>query len=449
VCCAFFARLWEEGFLTERKRTSEISGLYTLGIAQRQRLVQEWANLADDEVAALEASLPLEQADKMIENVVGRCALPLGIATHFLVNGVEYLVPMAIEEASVVAGASFAAKLFRQGGGFQAQALGREMIGQIQVLGLADLDAAERALREAQVRILRHADFLQSGLAARGGGARGLEIRRFPESPVGPMLVVHLLFDTVDAMGANAINSLAEGLAPMIEEITGGRVNLRILSNLTDRRMARAEGRIPAQALARYGMSGQEVMERILEAAALAEVDPYRAATHNKGIMNGIDAVALATGNDWRALEAGAHAYAARNGRYTSLTRWWRTETGDLAGSLEMPLAVGVVGGATRSHPTARLALKILGVQSAAQLAEVMAAVGLAQNFAALRALATEGIQRGHMALHARQVAVAAGAQPHEVDIVADRMVAENNIRAQRAEEILRLLRTHSENADS
>lgn len=435
--------------MTERTRTSELSGFYTLDLAQRRRLVQGWANLSDDEATVLEASLPLEQADKMIENVVGRCALPLGIATHFLVNGVDYLVPMAIEEPSVVAGVSFAAKLFRHGGGFQAQATGREMIGQIQVLDIANLDEAERAVREAEPRILRHADFLQSGLVARGGGARGLEIRHFTESPVGPMLVVHLHFDTVDAMGANAINTLAEGLAPMIEEITGGRVNLRILSNLTDRRIARAEGRIPAQALARYGMSGEEVRERILEAAALAEVDPYRAATHNKGIMNGVDAVALATGNDWRALEAGAHAYAARSGRYTSLSRWWRTETGDLAGSLEMPLAVGIVGGATRSHPTARLALKILGVQTASQLAEVMAAVGLAQNLAALRALATEGIQRGHMALHARQIAIAAGAQPDEVDLIADRMVAENNIRPQRAEEILRAIRSHSENADS
>lgn len=434
--------------MTERVHTSEISGFYTLDIAQRKRLVQEWANLSDDEAAALEASLPLEQADKMIENVVGRCALPLGIATHFLVNGVDYLVPMAIEEPSVVAGVSFAAKLFRQGGGFKAQALGREMIAQIQVLGLADLDEAERALREAESRILRHADFLQSGLVARGGGASGLEVRRFSDSPVGPMLVVHVLFDTVDAMGANAVNTIAEGLAPMVEDITGGRVNLRILSNLTDGRMARAEGRVPVHALARYGIGGEQVLERILEAAALAEVDPYRAATHNKGIMNGVDAVAVATGNDWRALEAGAHAYAARSGRYTSLSRWWRTETGDLAGSLEMPLAVGIVGGATRVHPTARLALKILGVRTASELAEVMAAVGLAQNFAALRALATEGIQRGHMALHARQIAIAAGATPDEVDIIADRMVAENNIRPQRAEEILKDIRTRSENAD-
>jgi hydroxymethylglutaryl-CoA reductase len=341
--------------------------------------------------------------------------------------------------------------MFRAGGGFRTEALGREMIGQIQILDIDNLDGAERALRSEEGLILRRADFLQPGLVARGGGAKGLEFRKFPETSAGPMLVMHILYDTVDAMGANAINSIAEGLAPMVEEITGGRVNLRILSNLSDRRMARAEGTIPAEALARAGMSGEVVIQRILEAAALAEVDPYRAATHNKGIMNGVDAVAIATGNDWRALEAGAHAYAARAGRYASLTTWRRTEQDDLAGFLEMPLSVGTVGGATQSHPTARVALKILGAQTAVELAQVMAAVGLAQNLAALRALATEGIQSGHMALHARQVAAAAGATPDEVDAAADRMVYEKNIRAQRAAEILAALRSnagHVENAN-
>jgi len=425
-------------------RTSQISGFYALSISQRLSVLQEWGDLNAEEMAALEASLSVERADKMAENVAGRYALPLGIATNFLVNGKDYLIPMAIEESSVVAGVSFAAKLFRASRGFRAEALGREMIGQIQILDIDNLEQAERALLEAKSRILRRADFLQSGLVARGGGARGLEIRTFRETPAGPMLVVHILFDTVDAMGANAINSIAEGLAPVVEEITGGRVNLRILSNLSDRRMARAEGTIPVEALARDGISGDEVIQRILEAAALAEVDSYRAATHNKGIMNGVDAVALATGNDWRALEAGAHAYAARTGRYTSLTHWRRTEQGDLAGSLEMPLAVGIVGGATQSHPTARVALKVLGVQSAAELAHVMAAVGLAQNLAALRALSTEGIQRGHMALHARQIAAAAGARPDEVDTVADRMVNEKSIRTERAAEILAALRDDS-----
>jgi len=280
------------------------------------------------------------------------------------------------------------------------------MIGQIQILDLDNLDAAAGALRGAEPRILQQANALQPGLAARGGGAKGLEIRPLPETAAGPMLILHILLDTVDAMGANAVNTVAEGMAPLVEEITGGRVNLRILSNLSDRRMAHAEGRVPAGALSRDGLDGGEVARRIVEAAAFAEADPYRAATHNKGIMNGVDAVAIATGNDWRALEAGAHAYAARSGRYTALSQWWRTDEGDLVGSLQMPLAVGIVGGATRAHPAAKVALKVLGVQTAAELAGVVAAVGLAQNLAALRALAAEGIQRGHMALHARKQTV-------------------------------------------
>lgn len=430
--------------MTEPNRSSRISGFHTWTVAQRQQAVQEWAALRPEEVAALEGGLALERADKMVENVIGQHGLPLGIATNFQVNGRDYLVPMVTEEPSVVAGASFAAKLFRAGGGFKCQNLGREMIAQIQVLDLDSLDEAEHKLREAEARILRRANFLQPGMVARGGGAKALDVRTFPETPAGPTLVVHVLVDTVDAMGANALNSIAEGLAPMVEDITGGRANLRILSNLSDRRMARAEGRVPAGALGQDGLSGGQVIQRILEAAALAEVDPYRAATHNKGIMNGMDAVAIATGNDWRALEAGAHAYAARSGRYTSLTLWRQAENGDLAGSLEAPLAVGIVGGATQSHPTARVALKILGVETAAELAQVIAAVGLAQNLAALRALATEGIQRGHMALHARQMAIAAGARPGEADAVAEQLVREQDIRPQRASDVLSALRSRS-----
>ena len=387
-------------------RSSQISSFYNLTVEQRRNLLREWASLDAEEMAALDGGLSLQQADKMVENVAGRYALPLGIATNFLVNGKDYLVPMVIEEPSVVAGVSFAAKLFRAGGGIQAQALGREMIGQIQILDLDNLDAAAGALRGAEPRILQQANALQPGLAARGGGAKGLEIRPLPETAAGPMLILHILLDTVDAMGANAVNTVAEGMAPLVEEITGGRVNLRILSNLSDRRMAHAEGRVPAGALSRDGLDGGEVARRIVEAAAFAEADPYRAATHNKGIMNGVDAVAIATGNDWRALEAGAHAYAARSGRYTALSQWWRTDEGDLVGSLQMPLAVGIVGGATRAHPAAKVALKVLGVQTAAELAGVAAAVGLAQNLAALRALVAEGIQRGHMALHARKQTV-------------------------------------------
>ncbi len=280
------------------------------------------------------------------------------------------------------------------------------------------------------------------------GGARDVEVRQIPESPVGPLLVVHLLYDCRDAMGANMVNTACEALAPLVEEMTGGRVNLRILSNLADRRLARARCRVPVDELAIEGMSGEVVAQRIVEAYALAAVDPYRAATHNKGIMNGVDAVVMATGNDWRAIEAGAHAYAARDGLYRSLSTWSYEPSGDtdgasgaLAGSLELPMAVGTVGGATRVHPLARFALQLMGVKTARELAEIIVAAGLAQNLAAIRALATEGIQKGHMALHARQVAIAAGAEMDEVDAVSAALVAERQVRADRAKEILATMR--------
>lgn len=403
----------------------------------------QWAGLTEEEVAALqgEAGLSAGQADRMIENVVGRYALPLGIALNFQVNGRDVLVPMVIEEPSVVAGASFAARLARAGGGFRAGATLPEMIGQIQVLDVPDLAAAAAALVTERDRILAAASEVDPVLQRLGGGARDLIVRVLPETPAGPMLVVHLVYDVRDAMGANAVNTACERLAPLIAEITGGRVGLRILSNLADRRLAWAECSISAAALAFDGFAGEQVARGIMEAWAFAAADPYRAATHNKGILNGIDAVALATGQDWRAIEAGAHAYAARSGRYTSLSTWRLDGEGNLVGRLELPLAVGIVGGATRAHPTARVALKILGVQTARELAEVMAAVGLAQNLAALRALATEGIQKGHMALHARQVAIAAGAVGEEIEEVARRMVAEGVVRPDRAEEILGRIR--------
>jgi len=405
--------------------------------------VAQWAGLTEEEVAALqgEAGLSAGQADRMIENVVGRYALPLGIALNFQVNGRDVLVPMVIEEPSVVAGASFAARLARAGGGFRAGATLPEMIGQIQVLDVPDLAAAAAALVTERDRILAAASEVDPVLQRLGGGARDLIVRVLPETPAGPMLVVHLVYDVRDAMGANAVNTACERLAPLIAEITGGRVGLRILSNLADRRLAWAECSISAAALAFDGFAGEQVARGIMEAWAFAAADPYRAATHNKGILNGIDAVALATGQDWRAIEAGAHAYAARSGRYTSLSTWRLDGEGNLVGRLELPLAVGIVGGATRAHPTARVALKILGVQTARELAEVMAAVGLAQNLAALRALATEGIQKGHMALHARQVAIAAGAVGEEIEEVARRMVAEGVVRPDRAEEILGRIR--------
>ncbi len=420
--------------------SSRIPGFYQLSLEERAHLVRDLIGLDEDEVALLmRGGLDLQGADTMIENVVGRYALPLGIAVNFLINDRDVLVPMAIEEPSVVAGASHAARLVREGGGFLAESTEPVMIGQIQVLDVPDLEAVRQRILDNRGRILFQANLGHPTLVALGGGAKDLEVRIITETPVGPMLVVHLLYDVRDAMGANAVNTAAEAVAPLVEELTGGRVTLRILSNLADRRLARARCRVPAQALARDGLPGEAVIQGIIEAQALAEADPYRAATHNKGIMNGIDALAVATGNDWRAVEAGAHAYATRSGRYSPLTRWRRDEEGDLVGEIELPLALGIVGGATRAHPTARLALKILGVKTARELAEIGAALGLAQNLAALRALATEGIQRGHMRLHARQVAMAAGAQGQDVARVAAQLVAEGNIRVERAKELLSL----------
>ncbi len=418
-----------------------LAGLYKMSQAERKQALAEYAGLTEEEIALLEAGLSPEQADMMIENVVGRYALPMGIATNFLVNGREMVVPMVVEEPSIVAGASYAAKLARAGGGFQTSSSAPVMIGQIQVLGLTNLEEAAAKIKAAEAEILHKADH-DPVIRKFSGGARAIECRPLPNTPAGPMLVVHLLYDTRDAMGANTVNTAVETIAPMIEDLTGGRVNLRILSNLADHRTARAECRIPVDALTRGQFSGQQVAQAVFEAWAFAAADPYRAATHNKGIMNGIDAVAVATGNDWRALEAGAHAYAARSGRYTSLTTWSLVTDGagqvtHLQGELEMPMAVGTVGGATRSHPMARLALKILGNPDARTLAEIMVAVGLAQNFAAIRALATEGIQRGHMRLHARQVAMAAGAQGDQIQIIANRMAEEGVIREDRARELL------------
>ena len=418
-------------------RTSRLSGFYQLNVEERTRVVAQWAGLTSEDVSVLQRDPALGQADRMIENVISTYALPLGIAVNFLINDRDYLIPMAIEEPSVVAGASFAASLARQGGGFETTSTDPLMIGQIQVLDLPDPWRARFDLLASKARVLDLANQQDPVIVSLGGGVRDLEARVFPRSPAGPMLVLHLLYDVRDAMGANTVNTACEAVAPLVEAITGGRVVLRILSNLADRRLAQARCAIPPQAFTRDEFAGETVVQRILEAHALAVVDPYRATTHNKGIMNGIDAVVVATGNDWRAIEAGAHAYAVRDGAYGPLSHWERGAEGDLVGTLELPLAVGTVGGATRVHPLARLALKILGVESARELAEVIAAVGLAQNLAALRALATEGIQRGHMELHARQVAIAAGAEGELVERVAEQMVQDRVIRPDRAEEIL------------
>jgi len=423
--------------------SSRLAGFYDRSLEERIERVARWAKLTGDETAVLRGAMGLDltRADQMIENVVGLHSLPLGIAVNFVVNGRDVLVPMVIEEPSVVAGASFAAKLARAGGGFQVITTAPEMIGQLQVLDVADPWSARFDLLAARDDLLALANETDPVIVGLGGGARDLEVRVLEQTPVGPMLVVHLIFDCRDAMGANTVNTACETLAPRIGQVTGGRVVLRILSNLADNRLARARCTVPVEALAFGDFSGERVAQGIVEAWAFAAADPYRAATHNKGIMNGVDAVVIATGNDWRAVEAGAHAYAARSGRYTSLSTWARDAAGNLVGTLEMPLAVGIVGGATRVHPTARVALKILGVQTARELAEVIAAVGLAQNLAALRALATEGIQRGHMRLHARQVAIAAGATGDEVAPVVAALVAEGRIRPDRAATILAQLR--------
>jgi hydroxymethylglutaryl-CoA reductase len=424
--------------MRDTTRTSQISGFYKRTLDERGAIVAAWAGLTDAELAALrDAGLTLAQAEHMIENVVGTYALPLGIATNFLINGADVLIPMVIEEPSVVAACSSAAKLFREGGGFTTGSDEPIMIGQIQVLDVPDLDAAAAAILAARERLLAAADETAGSILKRGGGARDIEARPLRGTAAGDMLIVHLLYDTRDAMGANAVNTAVEHLAPLVEAITGGRVNLRILSNLTDERKAWAEGVIPAAQLATDSISGADAVKGIVEAWAFADADPYRATTHNKGIMNGIDAVVLATGNDWRAVEAGAHAYAARDGRYRSLTRYWQDSDGNLRGRIELPLAVGIVGGATRVHPAAQVALKIMGITSARQLGEIMAAVGLAQNLAAIRALATTGIQHGHMRMHARQLAAAAGATDAQVAQVAAQMIAEGNIRLERAKQIV------------
>ena len=430
-------------------KTSRLPGFYSQTLEQRLLTLLDASGLSPQELDKFQLTgLSVEQADHMVEDAIGTYALPLGLGLNFIVNGREVLVPMAIEEPSVVAGASFMAKLARVKGGFIASAMPSEMIGQMQLLDVKDLAAARQILLVNKGSLLQEADQVDPLLTRLGGGARDLVIRIIETSPIGPFIIIHLIYDVRDAMGANAVNTACERLAPRIETLTGGRVHLRILSNLADRRLARASCVIPLAELAFAGFTGEQVRDGIIEAWAFASVDPYRAATHNKGIMNGVDAVVIATGNDWRSIEAGAHAYAARSGRYTSLSTWGRDEHGNLTGSLEMPMAVGIVGGATRVHPGAGVALKLMNVTSAAQLAEIIVSVGLAQNLAALRTLATEGIQRGHMSLHARQVAIAAGALGDEIEKVAAQLVAENTVRVDRAEEILKGWKSDHERQD-
>jgi len=423
------------------KERLRIPEFYKLSVRQRLEAVRECELLPPDDLKALatgEHTLDLEAADKMIENVVGVMGLPLGLGMNLRVNGKRYIVPMAVEEPSVVAALSSASKLIGECGGFAAEATDPVLIGQIQIVNLPDIEAAKRAIREQTQDVLNLANSFHPNMVARGGGAKDLELFVHPAPSTGaPMLVVHLLVDTRNAMGANLVNGMCEGVAPLIETISGGRVFLRILSNLTDRALVRAHCTIPVDALAGRGYTGEEARDGIILAAEFAAVDPYRAATHNKGVMNGIDPIAIATGNDWRAIEAGAHAYAARGGRYTSLTTWSADEQGNLCGSAEIPIKVGIVGAQQASNPTVALNMKLLGVESATELAEVMAAAGLGQNFAAIRALATEGIQKGHMTLHARSVVTAAGAPEAVFDDVLDRLVQSGEIKVWKAREIL------------
>lgn len=423
-------------------KSSRIPGFYKKTIEERKELIHSMYPFTEEELATLSAEAPLAQdiADNMIENVVGTFQLPLGLGLNFLINGKEYIIPMAIEEASVVASASHIAKIVRDAGGFTAESTDRVMIGQIQVVGCPDFQQAKTAVLENKDALIKAANEAFPSIVRRGGGAEDLDVRILNEeadSAFGKMLIVHLYVNTVDAMGANLINTMAESIAPLVEKITSGKVYLRILSNLADRSLARARCVIPPHLLKTGDFSGEEVRDGVIHAYEFAASDPYRAVTHNKGIMNGIDPVVIATGNDWRAVEAGAHAYAVKDGQYTSMTTWWKDEQGNLVGELELPMSVGTVGGATRVHPLAKMALKLLDVSSAKELAEVIVTVGLAQNLGALKALATDGIQKGHMTLHSRSVAIAAGATGEMIDIIAKELIKINEIRVGKAKELV------------
>jgi len=414
-------------------KTSQISGFYKLTPKERIQIVKKFAGLTDEEVKILQStgSLPLELADRMIENVVGAIPIPLGIAVNFLINERDYLIPMAIEEPSVVAASSYAAKMARSKGGFFTSSTEPVMIGQIQAVDIKNPYGAKMAILAAKNEILKKANEQDTMLVSVGGGAKDLEVKVI-ETNTGPMVITELHVDCRDAMGANAVNTMAEAVAPIIERITHGRVYMRIISNLAVKRLARAW-----TVVAKEEVGGENIVNGIIEAYNFAAADPFRAATHNKGILNGIIGVVIATGNDHRAVEAGAHAYAARTGQYGPLSIWEKNEDGDLVGSVELPMAVGIIGGATKVHPVAKVSLKILGVKTAKELGEVMAAVGLAQNLGALRALAHEGIQRGHMSLHARNIAITAGATGDLIDLIVEKIVEERKVRLDRAKELI------------
>ncbi len=421
--------------MVKKNKSSTVSGFYKFPVEKRIEFVKNFSDLNEEDIKLFSSCLEIDIADRMIENVLGTFEFPLGIAVNFLVNGKDYLVPMATEESSVVAAASNAAKIARVKGGFSTECSEPLMIGQIQIIHIDDIAEAAKKILEHKKEILHLANEQDQVLVKFGGGAKDIEVRIL-DSPLGKMIVTHLIVDVRDAMGANAVNTMCEALAPLLEEISGGKVRLKILSNLADKRIIKAKAVFDKEKI-----GGKHVVDSFLESYNLAAVDPYRAATHNKGIMNGIDSLIIATGNDFRAIEAGAHAYASRNGQYTSLSTYYKDKNGDLVGELELPLAVGIVGGAGNIHPKARLCKKILGIKTAQELAEVAVSLGLAQNFAAVFALSTVGIQKGHMSLHAKNIAVMAGAKGEEINKVAEQMIKEKKIKLDRAEEIISEIR--------
>jgi hydroxymethylglutaryl-CoA reductase len=424
---------------------SRIPEFYKYTLEERLRILRDRDLLGEDDFALLRSgrqALQPKGADRMVENVIGVFGLPIGLGLNFRINSKPYVVPLVVEEPSIVAALSSAAKVIGSAGGFEAESTESILIGQVQLVAVESAAKAKVALLQARDEIVNLANSLQPRLVARGGGVRDVEVHVHSSTSVGDMVVLHLLVDTRDAMGANLVNSMCEGVAPLAEKLTGGKVFLRILSNLSDRSLVRARAVIPPDLLAGKGYAGEDVRDGIILASEFARIDPYRATTHNKGIMNGIDAVALATGNDWRAIEAAAHAYAGRGAAYTSLSSWQRTQRGDLVGSIELPLKVGTVGGPLQSNPAVGVNMRMLAVDSARELAEVMASVGLAQNFAALRALVTQGIQQGHMTLHARSVAMAAGAPPEIFDRVVEELVDSGDIKVWKAEQIVSSLAT-------
>ena len=423
---------------------SRIPNFYKMPINERLDAVFERGLISKKDYKLLknqQQQLDINSADKMIENVIGVMGMPIGLGLNFLINDKEYVIPMAVEEPSIVAALSAAAKISRSGGGFKTECTDPILTGQIQVVAIKNLEQARNDLLSRKQEIIDLANSFHPRMVARGGGAIDFSIKTYPmESFEGEMLVLNINVNTQDAMGANLVNGMCEGIAPLIESITEGKVFLRILSNLTDQSIAKGTMRIPLKCLSKEGYDPEQIRDGIIIASDFAKADPYRASTHNKGIMNGIDAVALATGNDWRAIEAGAHAYASRHGRYSSLSEWKKDKNGDLIGAIEIPLKVGIVGAPIESNPAVALNLRIMNLDSATELSGVMAAVGLAQNFSALKALSTDGIQKGHMTLHARNVVKAADA-PHEIfDDVLEELLVSGEIKVWKAREIVQNL---------